>query len=41
MPITTIAGHDVHVDDEGFLTEYDVWNETLGHRRWPRRSASS
>jgi TusE/DsrC/DsvC family sulfur relay protein len=22
--------HDVHVDAEGFLTEYDEWDETLG-----------
>ena len=40
MPMTTIAGHDVHVDDEGFLTR-----TTSGTRpwrsRWPRRSASS
>ena len=30
MPTTTIAGMDVHVDDEGFMTEYDEWNEDLG-----------
>lgn len=30
MPVTTIAGHDVHVDDEGFLTSYDEWDEDLG-----------
>lgn len=30
MPTTTIAGHDVHVDAEGFLTEYDEWDEALG-----------
>jgi tRNA 2-thiouridine synthesizing protein E len=29
MPVTTIAGHDVHVDDEGFLTTYDEWDEGL------------
>jgi TusE/DsrC/DsvC family sulfur relay protein len=29
MPITTIAGHDIHVDDEGFLTVYDEWSEDL------------
>ena len=29
MPVTTIAGHQVHVDDEGFLTEYDEWDEDL------------
>ena len=30
MPITTIDGHEIHVDDEGFLTEYDEWNERPG-----------
>jgi tRNA 2-thiouridine synthesizing protein E len=30
MPVTTIGGRDVSVDDEGFLTEYDQWNEELG-----------
>jgi tRNA 2-thiouridine synthesizing protein E len=30
MPVTTIAGRDVHVDDEGFLVEYDEWDETVG-----------
>jgi TusE/DsrC/DsvC family sulfur relay protein len=30
MTIATIAGHDVHVDAEGFLTEYDEWDEALG-----------
>ena len=29
MPITTLDGHSVHVDDEGFLTEYDEWDEDL------------
>jgi tRNA 2-thiouridine synthesizing protein E len=29
MPITTIDGHDIHVNDEGFMTEYDEWNEDL------------
>jgi tRNA 2-thiouridine synthesizing protein E len=29
MPVTTISGHDVHVDDEGFLTTYDEWDEDL------------
>lgn len=27
---TTLAGHDVHVDEEGFMTVYDEWNEDLG-----------
>lgn len=29
MPVTTIAGQEVHVNEEGFLTEYDEWNEEL------------
>jgi tRNA 2-thiouridine synthesizing protein E len=29
MPITTIATAAVHVDAEGFLTDYDEWNEPL------------
>jgi TusE/DsrC/DsvC family sulfur relay protein len=29
MPETTIGGRTVHVDDEGFLTAYDEWNEDL------------
>jgi TusE/DsrC/DsvC family sulfur relay protein len=32
MPVTAIAGRDVHVDDEGFLTEYDEWNEDLAEQ---------
>ena len=30
MTTTTIAGHEVHVDEEGFMTEYDEWTEDLG-----------
>ncbi len=30
MPTTTINGHDVAVDDEGFMTEYDQWDEETG-----------
>ena len=29
MPVATIAGAEVHVDDEGFMTEYDEWNEDV------------
>ena len=29
MPVTTIGATQVHVDAEGFLTEYDEWNEDL------------
>ena len=30
MPSQTIAGHDVTVDDEGFMTVYDEWDEDTG-----------
>lgn len=30
MSLATISGHEVHVDDEGFMTEYDEWSEELG-----------
>ena len=30
MPTTTIDGHEIHVDDEGFMTSYDEWSEPLG-----------
>jgi TusE/DsrC/DsvC family sulfur relay protein len=30
MPVTTISGHQVTVDDEGFLVRYDEWDEELG-----------
>ena len=30
MSTATIAGHPVTVDDEGFMTEYDEWNEEIG-----------
>jgi TusE/DsrC/DsvC family sulfur relay protein len=29
MPVTAIAGRDIHVDREGFLTVYDEWDEDL------------
>jgi tRNA 2-thiouridine synthesizing protein E len=29
MPVTQLDGHSVHVDDEGFLTEYDEWDRDL------------
>ena len=29
MSVTTIAGREVHVDAEGFMTEYDEWSEEL------------
>ena len=30
MPTTTIESHVIHVDDEGFMTQYDEWTEELG-----------
>ena len=30
MPVTTIGARTVHVDEEGFLTEYGEWDEALG-----------
>ena len=30
MSTTTIAGQTVTVDDDGFMTVYDEWNEDLG-----------
>ncbi|MCH9815871.1 MAG: TusE/DsrC/DsvC family sulfur relay protein [Actinomycetia bacterium] len=30
MPTATIAGQEVQINDEGFLTEYDEWNEDVG-----------
>src|SRR5689334_24973841 len=32
MPATTISGREVHVDTEGFLTEYAEWDEDLGRQ---------
>jgi TusE/DsrC/DsvC family sulfur relay protein len=29
MPVTTIGGRDIHVDDEGFLTVSDEWDDDL------------
>ncbi len=29
MPVTTLNGKSVHVNEEGFLTEYDEWDEDL------------
>jgi len=30
MSLAAIGSHEVHVDDEGFMTEYDEWSEELG-----------
>ena len=32
MPVTAIGEHTVHVDDEGFLTVYEEWDEELAVR---------
>jgi tRNA 2-thiouridine synthesizing protein E len=29
MPVTELGGRQIHVDAEGFLTEYDEWDEDL------------
>jgi tRNA 2-thiouridine synthesizing protein E len=29
MPVTTIADREIHVDDDGFLTEFEEWDEDL------------
>ncbi len=29
MPITTIDGHEIHVNDEGFMTDASEWSEPL------------
>ena len=29
MPVTTIDGRSIAVDDEGFMTQYGEWDETL------------
>ncbi len=29
MPIATIAGREVHLDDEGFMTEPNEWTEEM------------
>jgi tRNA 2-thiouridine synthesizing protein E len=29
LSLATIAGHEVHVDDEGFMTVYDEWDDEL------------
>ena len=30
MPVTTLAGRPIKVNDEGFLTDPDEWDEDLG-----------
>ncbi len=30
MPVATIAGADVAVDADGFMTDFEQWNEDIG-----------
>lgn len=30
MPVTTLGGHQIHVNDEGFLTDPSEWDPDLG-----------
>jgi tRNA 2-thiouridine synthesizing protein E len=32
MSLATIAGHEVHIDQEGFMTEYGEWTEDVAHQ---------
>ncbi len=29
MPVTTMNGREIHVDDEGFMTDPGEWDEAL------------
>ena len=29
MPVTTLDGHQIHVNEEGFLTDHTEWDEVL------------
>ena len=31
MPVTELNGHPVHVDDEGFLTDYGEWDDDVAN----------
>lgn len=31
MPVTTIEGRQLHVDEEGFLTRFDEWDDELAN----------
>ena len=41
MPVTEVNGHRVHVDDEGFLTEYSEWDEDLARSVCAERKPST
>ncbi len=32
MPVATIGSREVNVNDEGFMTEYDEWDEELARQ---------
>ncbi len=32
VSLAMIAGHEVHVDDEGFMTEFGEWSEEVAER---------
>jgi len=32
MGLSSIAGHEVHVDQEGFMTVYDEWSDELAQK---------
>lgn len=32
MSLATIAGRDVHVDDEGFMTDYEEWSAEVAEQ---------
>ncbi len=32
MPVTTIAERPIHIDDEGFLTDLDEWDDDLARQ---------
>jgi tRNA 2-thiouridine synthesizing protein E len=29
MSLAVVAGHEVHVDEEGFMTEFEEWSEDM------------
>jgi TusE/DsrC/DsvC family sulfur relay protein len=29
MPVTTIADREIHIDEDGFLTEFEEWDKEL------------
>jgi sulfur relay (sulfurtransferase) DsrC/TusE family protein len=41
LSLATIAGREVHVDDEGFMTEYEEWTEELAEQFAPTSESSS